>query len=81
MRQQDSDILWNQEEYDELVMIVSRASGAPVIANAICYAAELVHNKVFDVAKREFDAVKKCGFKEVLASYKTVATYPQQRKK
>lgn len=61
------------EGYDELVMIVSRASGAPVIANAICYAAELVRNKVFDVAKREFDAVKKCGFKEVLASYKTVA--------
>lgn len=51
------------EGYDELVMIVSRASGAPVIANAICYAAELVRNKVFDVAKREFDAVKKCGFK------------------
>ena len=61
------------EGYDELVMIVSRASGAPVIANAICYAAELVRNKVSDVAKREFDAVKKCGFKEVLASYKTVA--------
>ena len=61
------------EGYDELVMIVSRASGAPVIANAICYAAELVRNKVFDVAKREFDAVKKCGFKEVLASYKAVA--------
>ena len=59
------------EGYDELVMIVSRASGAPVIANAICYAAELVRNKVSDVAKREFDAVKKCGFKEVLASYKT----------
>ena len=67
------------EGYDELVMIVSRASGAPVIANAICYAAELVRNKVFDVAKREFDAVKKCGFKEVLASYKTVAKTGRSR--
>ena len=61
------------EGYDELVMIVSRASGAPVIANAICYAAELVRNKVFDVAKAEFNAVKKCGYTEVLAAYKTVA--------
>lgn len=61
------------EGYDELVMIVSRASGAPVIANAICYAAELVRNKVFDVAKAEFSAVKKCGYTEVLAAYKTVA--------
>lgn len=63
------------EGYDELVMIVSRASGAPVIANAICYAAELVRNKVFDVAKAEFNAVKKCGYTEVLAAYKT-ATKP-----
>lgn len=61
------------EGYDELVMIVSRASGAPVIANAICYAAELVRNKVFDVAKAEFNAVKKCGYTEVLAAYKTAA--------
>nr|WP_317282365.1 glycine/sarcosine/betaine reductase complex component C subunit alpha [uncultured Sellimonas sp.] len=61
------------EGYEELVMIVSRASGAPVIANAICYAAELVRNKVFDVAKKEFAAVKKAGYTEVLAAYKTVA--------
>lgn len=61
------------EGYEELVMIVSRASGAPVIANAICYAAELVRNKVFAVAKEEFAAVKKAGYTEVLAAYKTAA--------
>ena len=42
-------------------MIVSRASGAPVIANAIRYAAQLVRGKVFEVAKDEFAAVKKAG--------------------
>ena len=39
------------ENYNKLVMIVSRASGAPVIYNAICYAAELVKGKVFEVAR------------------------------
>ena len=61
------------EGYENLVMIVSRASGAPVIANAIRYAAQLVRGKVFEVAKAEFAAVKKAGFNEVLNKYKTVA--------
>ena len=38
------------EGYDRLVMIISRASGAPVIAGAIRYAAQLVRGKVFEVA-------------------------------
>ena len=33
------------EGYEQLVMIVSRASGAPVIAGAIRYAAQLVRIK------------------------------------
>ena len=51
-------------------MIVSRASGAPVIANAIRYAAQLVRGKVFEVAKEEFAAVKKAGLKEILDEHK-----------
>ena len=74
-------VLESGEGYDELVMIVSRASGAPVIANAICYAAELVRNKVSDVAKREFDAVKKCGLKKYLLPTRQSQNRPQQRKK
>lgn len=58
------------EGYEQLVMIVSRASGAPVIANAIRYAAQLVRGKVFEVAKEEFAAVKKAGFKELLDGLK-----------
>ncbi len=52
------------EGYEQLVMIVSRASGAPVIAGAIRYAAQLVRNKVFEVAKAEFAAAKKAGLKK-----------------
>lgn len=55
------------ENYDRLIMIISRASGAPVVAGAIKYAAELVKGKVFDVAKSEFDAAKKAGLKDILA--------------
>ena len=58
------------EGYEQLVMIVSRASGAPVIANAIRYAAQLVRGKVFEVAKAEFEAVKKAGFAEICNSVK-----------
>ena len=47
--------------YEKLVMIVSRASGAPVIANAILYAADLVKGKIFEVSKNEFAAAEKAG--------------------
>ncbi len=61
------------EGYEQLVMIVSRASGAPVIANAIRYAAQLVRGKVFEVAKAEYDAAKKAGLKEILDELKAAS--------
>ena len=61
------------EGYEQLVMIVSRASGAPVIAGAIRYAAQLVRNKVFEVAKAEFAAAKKAGLKKILDARKAAA--------
>ena len=61
------------EGYEQLVMIISRASGAPVIANAIRFAAQLVRGKVFEVAKAEFEAANKAGLKELLAGLKSSA--------
>ena len=61
------------EGYDRLVMIISRASGAPVIAGAIRYAAQLVRGKVFDVAAKEFAAAKKAGLEEILKARKAAA--------
>ena len=61
------------EDYDKLVMIVSRASGTPVIANAIRYAGQLVRGKVFEVAKKEFEAANKAGLKEILNAHKNTA--------
>lgn len=61
------------EGYEQLVMIVSRASGAPVIANAIRYAGQLVRGRVFEVAKKEFEAANQAGLKEILNAHKNVA--------
>ena len=58
------------EGYDRLVMIVSRASGAPVIAGALEYAAELVRGNWKKVSKEEFDAANKAGFREICAAAK-----------
>ena len=58
------------EGYDQLVMIISRASGAPLIKGAIKYAAELVRGKVFEVAAKEFEAANKAGLKDILAARK-----------
>ena len=59
--------------YENLVLIVSRASGAPLIANALEYAAQLVKGKVFEVAKAEYAAAEKAGLSKILAERKASA--------
>ena len=54
--------------YEKLVLIISRASGAPLIANAMEFGAELVKGKVFEVAKAEFAAAEKAGLNRILES-------------
>ncbi len=61
------------KDYHKLVMIVSRASGAPVIANAIVYAAQLVRSKIFDIAREEFRKAEAAGLNEILKARKTAA--------
>jgi cellobiose-specific phosphotransferase system component IIB len=56
------------EDYKRVVMIISRASGAPVAANAIEYAAELVRGGVTDIAKAEFKKARAAKLDDVLAS-------------
>ena len=59
--------------YENLVLIVSRASGAPLIANALEYAAQLVKGKVFEIAKAEYAAAEKAGLSKILAERKAAA--------
>ena len=59
--------------YEKLILIISRASGAPLIANALEFAAQLVRGKVFDVAQREFDKAEKAGLNRILEARKASA--------
>jgi len=65
--------------YDRLVMIVSRASGAPVIANAIEYAAELIRGDYREKAKLEFAAAEKAGLTRILEGIKSKAAPAQEQ--
>jgi len=56
------------EDYNRLILIISRASGSPVIANAINYAADLAKGKIFDIARSEFEKANKANLKEILKS-------------
>lgn len=59
--------------YDKLILIISRASGAPLIANALEYAAELVKGKVFEKASAEFAKAEKAGLNQILEARKATA--------
>ena len=56
------------EDYDRTILILSRASGTPVVANAISYGASLVRGKVTEIAKEEFAKANKAGLKDLLKS-------------
>lgn len=54
------------EDYDKLVNIVSRASGAPLIAEALRYCATCAENKVLDIAREEFKSANEAGLQEFI---------------
>jgi len=56
-------------DYDKAILILSRASGVPVVANAIKYAASLAKGDVVNVAAREFKAAKAAGLDAILKSF------------
>jgi len=58
------------EDYERTILILSRASGVPVVANAIEFAASLAKGKVIDVSKEEFAKAKKAKFDEILKGLK-----------
>ncbi len=56
------------EGYDRIINIISRASGAPVIAGAIAYAGQCAKGKLLQKVEAEMKAVKKAGWNELLSS-------------
>lgn len=59
------------ENYGRLILILSRASGAPVAANAIRFAADLVKGNIFEIASKEFELVRRTGFDDVIKGLKS----------
>lgn len=58
------------ENFDKLILIISRASGAPLVKGAIEFAAELVKGSCLEIAKDEFAKAHKAGLTEILNSLK-----------
>lgn len=54
------------ENFNRNILIVSRASGAPVVANALKYAHEISKGNINAVAKAEFDKLNKIGWKAII---------------
>lgn len=59
--------------YKQLVLIISRASGAPLVANAIRYAAQLAKGEACAKVDAEYEAAKKAGLDKLLAARKQAA--------
>lgn len=55
------------EDQKRIVLILSRASGTPVVANALQYAAALVKGNLLKVKDEELAKAKKAGLDEILA--------------
>lgn len=58
------------EGYDRNVLILSRASGIPVMANALKYALDIVSGDINKVTKEEFDKLNKLNWKQYLPQEK-----------
>ena len=56
-------------DFDKNILIISRASGAPVIANAIRYAAQLAKGNLQKVIKSDFEQAKSAGYNKIIEGF------------
>lgn len=61
------------EDYSRIILILSRASGVPVVANAISYAAKLAKGDLIRISKEEFNKAKKAKLDDILKGLKKEA--------
>jgi hypothetical protein len=59
--------------YDRLVLILSRASGTPVVAGAIEFASELAAGQYKSVSETEFNLAEKAGLSKVLSNIRAAS--------
>ncbi|MDK2562721.1 glycine/sarcosine/betaine reductase complex component C subunit alpha [Romboutsia sedimentorum] len=56
------------EDYNRKILILSRASGSPVVSNALKYAYDVAKGNVSEIAKEEFINAKKSKFDTIIES-------------
>jgi hypothetical protein len=56
-------------DFDKTILILSRASGTPVVKNAIKYAYQLVQNDLKRIIKKEYEKLKANGYDEIIAAF------------
>ncbi|WP_129596188.1 glycine/sarcosine/betaine reductase complex component C subunit alpha [Anaerophilus nitritogenes] len=57
------------KDYERVILILSRASGSPVVCNAIKYASKLARGNLVDIAKEEFEKASKARLDDILKSF------------
>lgn len=62
------------EGFDQVILIISRASGAPLISGAVEYAANLIKNDLIHIAADELAKAKDAGLMEILAELRGSVT-------
>ncbi|MGL5316422.1 MAG: glycine/sarcosine/betaine reductase complex component C subunit alpha [Peptostreptococcaceae bacterium] len=56
------------EDYNRRILILSRASGAPVVSNALQYAYEVAKGEVNNIAKDEYESAKKAKLNDIISA-------------
>jgi len=59
------------ENFNKLILIILRASGAPLIEGAIRYAADLIKGNCMQIIKEEFEKAKIAGLDSILSEIKS----------
>lgn len=57
------------EDYNRKILILSRASGTPVVKNALKYAYDIVNGSISELTKNEFESAKKAKFNDIISKY------------
>src|SRR6056297_1651586 len=54
------------ENYNRNILILSRASGSPVVSNALKYAADISKGNILSIATEEYASAKKAGLQKII---------------
>jgi glycine reductase len=54
------------EDYKRNILILSRASGSPVVSNALKYAADISKGNITSITAAEYDSAKKAGLSRII---------------